>query len=141
MDIVGERRGARRYRFLKVELSISIRHQKIEMGSSARRPRLPKRSVIEKLTKKGPECLPEMMGLLSCFKENNFNEARCQSNMRALSECVARQVSWLLPRQLLFILKQQSIYLVLSLIRAWFSFVTPTACSKVKTKKYRVLPP
>lgn len=63
------------------------------MGGSARRPRLPKRSVIERLTKKGPECVTEMMGLLACFKDNNFNEARCQQNMRALQECVGRQVS------------------------------------------------
>lgn len=62
------------------------------MGGGARGPRLPKRSVIEKLTQKGPECLPEMLGVLSCFKETGFNEAKCAAQMRALSECTAQQV-------------------------------------------------
>ena len=58
----------------------------------ARRPRLPKRSVIERLTQKGPECMPEMMAMLGCFKDNNFNEQKCASSMKALNECVSRQV-------------------------------------------------
>lgn len=62
------------------------------MGAGARGPKLPKRSAIERLTRKGPECLPEMMAMLSCFKDSNFNEARCAGQMRSLSECVSRQV-------------------------------------------------
>ncbi|CDF38279.1 unnamed protein product [Chondrus crispus] len=61
------------------------------MGAGARGPKLPKRSAIERLTRKGPECLPEMMAMLSCFKDSNFNEARCAGQMRSLSECVSRQ--------------------------------------------------
>lgn len=62
------------------------------MGASARGPRLPKRSLIERLTQKGPECVSEMLSVLSCFKENAFNEARCSTQMRALSDCVSKQV-------------------------------------------------
>jgi len=65
----------------------------LTMGAGARGPKLPKRSVIEKLTQNGPECVPEMMGLLTCFKDTGFNEAKCAAQMNSLSECVGRQVS------------------------------------------------
>jgi hypothetical protein len=60
-------------------------------GGSARGPRLPKRSVIERLTKQPPQCVQEMMSMLTCFKESNYDEARCAQQMRALNECVGRQ--------------------------------------------------
>lgn len=79
------------------------------MGVSARGPKLPKRNVIERLTKKGPECLPQMMIVLSCFKENSFNEAKCATQMRALSECVGRQVSYLIHQILIQLSDYQSL--------------------------------
>jgi hypothetical protein len=54
-------------------------------------PRLPKRSVIERLTQQPVPCVLEMMTLLTCFKDNNYNEQKCASGMRALSECVKNQ--------------------------------------------------
>ncbi|PXF48462.1 hypothetical protein BWQ96_01631 [Gracilariopsis chorda] len=62
------------------------------MGAASRGPRLPKRRTIERLTKRGPECVMEMMALLSCFKESSFNEAKCAGQMRALHDCVSRKV-------------------------------------------------
>lgn len=75
-----------------------IERVRSKMGASARGPKLPKRSVIERLTRKGPECLPEMMAMLSCFKEASFNEAKCVNQMRSLSQCVSQQVREILLR-------------------------------------------
>ncbi len=36
--------------------------------------------------------MPEMMTMLACFKDQNFNEERCASSMKALNECISRQV-------------------------------------------------
>lgn len=63
------------------------------MGGNIRQPKLPRRSVIEKFTKRGSECIPEMMGWLSCLKDANFNESKCSSHMLRLSECVSRQAA------------------------------------------------
>lgn len=63
------------------------------MGGNIRQPKLPRRSVIEKFTKSGAECIPEMMTWLTCVKDANFNESKCASQMLQLSECVSRQVN------------------------------------------------
>lgn len=63
------------------------------MGASragARGPRLPKRSVIERMTQQSVQCVPEMMAVLTCFKDKNYDEARCASQMRVLNECVGK---------------------------------------------------
>jgi hypothetical protein len=56
-----------------------------------RGPRLPKLSVIERLTQQPVQCVQEMMAVLTCFKDNNYSEQKCAGSMRALSECVQRQ--------------------------------------------------
>jgi hypothetical protein len=62
------------------------------MGGKARAgPKLPKRSVIERLTQTPVACVQEMMALLTCFKDTNYNEARCASQMRLLSDCVSNK--------------------------------------------------
>lgn len=65
--------------------------KRVRMAVGARGPQLPKRRVIERLTRKGGECVAEMMGVLTCFKETGFNEGRCSAQLRLLSECVGRK--------------------------------------------------
>lgn len=59
-----------------------------KMGKPRPGAKLPKRSVIERLTRAPAACAQEMLSVLSCFKDNNFNEARCGGQMKALAECV-----------------------------------------------------
>jgi hypothetical protein len=61
------------------------------MGKTRVGPKLPKRSVIERLTQAPVACVQEMMGVLTCFKDHNYSEARCASQMRLLSECVGNR--------------------------------------------------
>lgn len=61
------------------------------MGKPRVGTKLPKRSVIERLTRTPAACAQEMIGVLSCLKDNNFSEPRCANQMRALSECVANR--------------------------------------------------
>lgn len=63
------------------------------MGGSSRAPKLPKRSTIERLTKTGSQCVPEMMNWLNCLRDSKFDEAKCASHMLKLNECVAKSVS------------------------------------------------
>lgn len=53
--------------------------------------RLPKRSVIERMTQQPAQCIPEMMALLGCFREHQYDEARCAAQMRTLSDCARRE--------------------------------------------------
>lgn len=62
-------------------------------GKSRVGPKLPKRSVIERLTQAPVACVQEMMAVLTCFKDQNYNEARCAAQMRTLSECVSNKPS------------------------------------------------
>lgn len=62
--------------------------------AGGRVPKLPKRSVIERITKKSSQCLPEMMSVLNCMKDSNFNDTKCSSEMLKLTECVSRQASY-----------------------------------------------
>lgn len=58
-------------------------------GRTFRQPRLPKRSVIERLTATTTPCVVETTALLSALKASGFDDSRVASEMGALRACIA----------------------------------------------------
>lgn len=58
-------------------------------GRTFRQPRLPKRSVIERLTATTAPCVAETAALLSALKATGFDERRVAAEMGALRACIA----------------------------------------------------
>jgi len=58
-------------------------------GRTFRQPRLPKRSVIERLTATTAPCVAETTALLAALKANGFDDRRVAAEMGALRACMA----------------------------------------------------